>query len=230
MTATDDRKDDDIVQAGEYALRLLDAAQRRAFENRMARDRNLRALVGEWEEHFASLAAEIPAVAPPRHLKAAIEQRLFAAPEPVRPRLSLVRLFGGVVTAAVLILALVLLLPLPRPQAVGPAYVAEIAAEDRSLVVAATFDPRRGTLAVERQVGAAAGNRALELWLIAEGAAAPVSLGVLPDDPRAEIVLSEEIVAALAGGTLAISDEPPGGSPIGQPTGEVLAVGALSTL
>lgn len=230
MTGTDDRKDDDIALAGEYALRLLDAAERRTFEDRLARDSGLRALVGEWEEHFVSLAAEFPSVAPPRHLKAAIEKRLFAAPAPARPRLSLVRMIGGMLTAAALVLAVVVLLPPSMPPAVGTVLVAEVVAEDRSLVVAARFDPERGTLAVERQVGAAAANRALELWLIAEGAPAPLSLGVLPDDPVAEIVLSDEIAAVLSGGTLAISDEPPGGSPTGQPTGAVLAVGAISTL
>ncbi|MCV2866379.1 anti-sigma factor domain-containing protein [Albidovulum sediminicola] len=228
MTATDERRDDDIALAGEYALHLLDADERRAFEERLAREPDLRALLGEWEEHFAGLSAEIASVAPPRHLKPAIEQRLFAAAKPARPRRSRIWLLGGLLTAAVLVLAFVALLPPSRPA--GPAYVAEVAAEDRSLVVAARFDPVRGTLAVDRLAGGAAENRVLELWLIAEGAAAPVSLGVLPADPQAEIALAGEIIGLMAGGTLAISDEPPGGSPTGQPTGAVLAVGALSTL
>jgi anti-sigma-K factor RskA len=105
--------------------------------------------------------------------------------------------------------------------------VAEIAAEDRSLVYSAQFDPARDRLEITRLSGASPQGRVHELWLIAEGAPAPVSLGVLPDDGRATLVLPETLAAAMTGGTLAVSDEPPGGSPTGQPTGAVLALGTL---
>ena len=38
------------------------------------------------------------------------------------------------------------------------------------------------------------------------------------------------VLIGIAGLTLAISDEPPGGSPTGQPTGAVLAVGTVTEL
>lgn len=38
----------------------------------------------------------------------------------------------------------------------------------------------------------------------------------------------EAAIERLAGATLAVSDEPPDGSPTGQPTGAVLAAGTLS--
>ena len=64
----------------------------------------------------------------------------------------------------------------------------------------------------------------MELWLIpADGV--PRSIGVIPVAERTAMVLSPQILAALAAGTtLAISDEPAGGSPTGQPTGAVLAL------
>jgi anti-sigma-K factor RskA len=65
--------------------------------------------------------------------------------------------------------------------------------------------------------------------LIAENAEAPVSLGVLPADAVARIALTEQLKAALQNGTLAVSDEPIGGSTTGAPTGDVLAVGKVIT-
>ncbi|MEL6126646.1 MAG: anti-sigma factor [Pseudomonadota bacterium] len=59
---------------------------------------------------------------------------------------------------------------------------------------------------------------------------AQVSLGVLPEEPDARISVAVALRPLLPGGTLAISDEPPGGSPTGAPTGEVLAVGAVEPI
>ena len=78
--------------------------------------------------------------------------------------------------------------------------MAEIAAEDRALVLAAAYDADTSQLVVDRQSGQAASGRVLELWLIA-GDAAPVSLGVLPDDPRAEIAVPQALRDLLAEGT-----------------------------
>ncbi len=66
------------------------------------------------------------------------------------------------------------------------------------------------------------------MWLIA-GDDAPVSLGVLPDGP-VRLAIAPDLRPRLAGATLAISDEPPGGSPTGQPSGAVLATGPLTEL
>ena len=83
---------------------------------------------------------------------------------------------------------------------------------------------------MNRTAGAAVPGRVLELWLIA-GDNPPVSLGVLPEAASAEVQLTPDLVAALAAGTLpinlAISDEPPGGSTTGAPTGAVLAMGPV---
>jgi anti-sigma-K factor RskA len=65
------------------------------------------------------------------------------------------------------------------------------------------------------------------LWLIA-GGNAPVSLGVLPDSGIVALAFPVDLKDQLRGATLAISDEPDGGSPTGQPTGAVLATGVVS--
>ena len=63
-----------------------------------------------------------------------------------------------------------------------------------------------------------------------DGDAAPASLGVLPDDPHAVLEVAEGHRAAMPNATLAISDEPAGGSPTGLPTGDVLAAGQVSSI
>jgi anti-sigma-K factor RskA len=228
MTQTGDHSEDDIVLIGEYALHLLDAESRLAFEKRLLDDAGLRQLLREWDEGLVTLADDITPIAPPPRLKGAIEARLFEAP--AKRGFSLGALFGrrGVALGFVALIAVGILFGsflLDQPQ--GPTYLAEIAAEDRGLVVEARFDPEAGEIDINRIAGAAVTGRVLELWLIAEGAPGPVSLGVLPASALAVVSVPEALRTATIGGTLAISDEPLGGSPTGAPTGAVLAVGSV---
>lgn len=227
MTQAGDHNEDDIALVGEYALHLLDADERLAFETRLVDDAGLRVLLREWDEGLVSLADEIAPVAPPPRLKAGVEERLFGKTE----RFSLRNFFGmrGALLGMAMV-AMVAVIVVPQMMDQGPRYTAEIAAEDRALVVEAVFDADKAEIAINRTAGAAVPGRALELWLIADGAEAPVSLGVMPVTELASISVPDELLAAMVGGTLAISDEPLGGSPTGAPTGAVLAVGAISLL
>jgi anti-sigma-K factor RskA len=223
-------RDADKALAGEYALGLLPADEAAAFESRLVNEPELRALYAEWCEDLAALTDRIDPVAPPPRLQGRVEGTLFGAPAGKSRGMGWIGgLLGGLAVAA---LALGLIFGadlLPRgPQApADPAYVAEVAAEDGSLVVAAAYDADAGELFVDRREGEAREGRALELWLIA-GENAPVSLGVLPGEARAALAVPAALRPQLDGGTLAISDEPPGGSPTGAPTGDVLAVGPIT--
>jgi anti-sigma-K factor RskA len=223
---TEPQTDEDQALAAEYALGLLTPSEARAFEARLGRDPVLRAHYVIWAEDLASLTDAIDPVAPPPAVLKAIESRLFATEK--QSFLSwlglLPALFGGLI-AATLVYFVTSFGLLTTPD--EPLYIAQIAAEDQSLIVLAAYDAASETLAIERTIGAAADGRVLQLWLIA-GDNPPVSLGVLPDAATAELTLTAEVIAALEGGTLAISDEPLGGSTTGQPTGAVLAVGAVT--
>jgi anti-sigma-K factor RskA len=221
-TATADGNDD-IVLAGEYVLGLLAAVEARAFETRVGAEPRLRQVVAEWTEGLVTLTDNVAAVAPPAALKAAIDRRLF--PAPVR-RLSLGSLLLGALSGAVAVLALVLVLPFLGPQSAVPEFQARIATTDASLVVLASLDADTGVLVVQRTAGAPADGRSLELWLIPEGATVPISLGVV-DLAEAALTLTPELVAQFRGGTVAISDEPLGGSPTGAPT-NVLGAGPVT--
>ncbi len=232
MTGTQPYDEDDSVLAAEYALGLLTADAALAFEARLVSEPGLRAKYAAWADDLAGLTDDIAPVAPPAALERRIEALLFGADTARRPFAGwrgLGWLVGGAVAAALALLLVVdagLLTP-DAPSA--PLYTADIAAEDGSLRIAASYDAEAGALLVQREAGAAPEGRALELWLIA-GTAAPVSLGVLPDNGTARFDIAEALRPQLPGAVLAISDEPPGGSPTGAPTGSVLATGAITSI
>jgi anti-sigma-K factor RskA len=91
------------------------------------------------------------------------------------------------------------------------------------------YDARTGTLRLNRLSGEPPPGRSFELWLLV-GKNAPVSLGVLPAEVSGSVSLPTELRKAAAEATLAVSDEPAGGSPTGQPTGDILAAAKLNSV
>jgi anti-sigma-K factor RskA len=226
---TSNLSDNDNILAAEYALGLLPADARRAFEQRVKTDPALAAALREWDEHFTSFSDEIAPVEPPRQIADAIEKRLFAtaAKPSVWNSLGFWRgLAMASIAAAVMLGAWNL-----RPTTVAPdsGLVAQVTGETNAVKLVAYYDEAKGELRLNRTEGSAADGRSLELWLIA-GQDAPVSLGLLPIDPAGKIVVAETLRAKLKGGVLAISDEPQGGSPTNAPTGAVLATGQLTAI
>ena len=73
-------------------------------------------------------------------------------------------------------------------------------------------------------------TREPELWLIpADGKPRP--LGMLRADRAVTIAIPADLAAlTVSNAVLAVSLEPPGGSPTGQPTGPVIATGKLTSL
>lgn len=230
MTDETDREDD-IALAAEYALGMLTPTEEKAFEARLVVDPALRSEYARWARDLVALTEGIPGVVPSRSVRDNIDVKLFGEARPTfLQRIGFIpAVLGGLAVAALLFVVVNIGLLTAPDTPTGPAYRAEIAAHDSSLVMMARFDPVGGTLRVERAAGSARAGRVLELWLIV-GEAAPVSLGVLFEGQVSELVLSPELIAALDGGILAISDEPPGGSPTGAPTGDVLATGKVLTL
>src|SRR5260370_24305031 len=73
--------------------------------------------------------------------------------------------------------------------------------------------------------------RAYELWLIPSGETRPRSLGLVqPGQPIRLDIPSDLAGRVTPDATLAVSLEPPGGSPTGLPTGPVVAAGKFSNL
>lgn len=230
MTGNGNTNEEDITLAGEYALHLLDAADRRAFEARLALEPELRALVRDWDERLSPLADDTPAIPPPADIKHRIEQELFPEIAPEKP--GLWGWLTGVRAAMAMLVMLAILigggLYLNQPEPVS--HTARIAATDSSVIFNAQYQHDSRRLNLRRETGAARPGRVFELWLIADGADQPLSLGVLADNADTELTLASTLAGKLGGATLAISDEPAGGSPTGLPTGPVLATGSITKL
>jgi hypothetical protein len=89
---------------------------------------------------------------------------------------------------------------------------------------------RRGTIAVVPAAFAGDATRVPELWLIPPGSK-PLPIGLLNGDKPVVIAIPAGLVAQTASGaTLAVSLEPPGGSPTGVPTVPVIGAGKLTAL
>ena len=226
----DTPREDDSLLAAEYVLRLLDPAEEARVAARLAREPALAAAVAAWTARLSGLDAEVVEATPRAAVKVDLERRLFGLPQraPFWQRAGL----WQAVSLASLAVAGFLAVPslqLPEGPARAPLFVSEIAAEDQSLRLLAVYDSAAAELRVTRTAGDAAEGRVLQLWAIA-GDAPPVSLGVLPSEATTAVVLPDALRAGVADLVLAVSDEPPGGSPTGLPTGAVLAVGQVNAL
>jgi anti-sigma-K factor RskA len=230
MNSDADKRSDDSALAAEYVLGVLPNAERTAVQRRLASDTGLQREVAVWDQHLSPLSEEIEPVAPPQAIWNRIEQQLFPDSKKAAATwwnsLAFWRGFSIAASAALATLAGVLFITPAVQQGAGETLIAELSGETGAIKLAALYDAKTGALKLNRTAGTAAAGRVFELWLI-EGGNNPVSLGVLPSDTRTAITIPDRLRQKLANATLAISDEPRGGSPTGQPTGAVLAAGKV---
>lgn len=218
--------------AGEYVLGTLDARSAAAMRAALETDAGLRAEVEAWERRLAPLADTVAPAEPPDDLLPRIEAALDArAAAPARvvplaraPRASLVwKVWAGGATALAAGLAAFLVL---RPAPEEPRYVAVLQQDRAAPAWVVEASPSRGiVLAGAVNPRPVQEGRVMQLWGLAPGATAPVSLGIVPPDGRLEV--DPRVLRPQDGMLVEISLEPPGGSPTGRPTGPVLFIGRL---
>lgn len=212
--------------AADYAIGLMAAPARRRFEQLLLDDAVLRAELAQWQESLASLTEALPEHPVPdrvwQGITARIEPQVLHVPEK-QPFWNWLR-----VTAALCSIVLLVFL--------GSLYNRDDARYRATLLTADAqpalkVEAHADYLQVEPLTLAAVdADRSLELWAIpADGK--PISLGVIPAGGKGKVELNE-VQKALIGKpiALAVSLEPKGGSPTGQPTGPVLYQGALAAL
>lgn len=236
MSTPDQSKGDrsrDEVLAGEYVLGVLSGADRQKVDARLRHDRQFAAMVKRWEENLIQFNDDYAEAPPPDHLFSKIEDRLFMSPATVAAAKgslwnSLV-LWRGLSFASIAALGLVVGFDYaermrPKPQT---ALTAELAGENQAIALHARYDGTSGRLSVTPVASGGADQKSLELWLV-EGDQAPISLGVLPQTGQGELDVPQDLRDRLASGVvLAVSLEPFGGSPTGQATGPVIALGEV---
>lgn len=230
------------MTAAEHALRLLSGPEAGDARARESSDPGFAAEAARWRGRLASLHEETNAVAPPDAVWQRIEAAIGSSPAAndnvvaLRRKLFAWRAAAAGMTALAASLALVIgLRPAPSltpPQQQVQQRVAPLVAmigDKGAVAVVASWDPaaRQLVLAVPGTMPADA-RHSHELWVIPAGGK-PTSLGTMPAGKRMHMRLAEAIADLLQdGATIAISVEPPGGSPTGAPTGPVVAAGALS--
>lgn len=216
--------------AAEYVLGTLDAGERVAFESRMAADPALAAQVAAWQRRLAPLSETTPPVEPRAH----VFDRILSRIEPpgatnviqLEQRIRQWRI--ATATFAALAAALVIVFVSRGSWTLVPKdnlYVAVLQGSDAQPAFVAAIDVSAKTMVVRRISAPTPVGHSYELWALGAGRAAPQPLGVIAASMR---VSSDELGGRpVDATTLAISLEPPGGSPTGAPTGPVLFTGKL---
>lgn len=221
--------------AADYVAGTLRGPARRRFESLLPAHPILRRAVNDWQVRLIPLTVSVVPQKPPAQVWQRIEARIGgAAPKASAParagwweRLALWRGIAGVASAAALSLAVLVASPGPAQPPVVVVLSATGASADGS-VVPATFvasisgDGRSMVTKPLTNVSVQA-DRALELWAV-PGKGAPRSLGLISSNGTTVLKKGKVLEDTAA---LAVSLEPPGGSPTGAPTGPVLWAGKL---
>lgn len=224
--------DDRDLRAAEYVLGTLPFEEREVLERERGVDPTTEAAVRGWERRLAPLALAAPEEAPPARIwdaiaralsggsgTAANDNRLHALSRQVR-RWRLAASGAGLLAAG---LALYIAVA-PQRQAPEPGrFVAVVQSGGALPALIVSVDTASGTAEVRPVSAQAPSGRSLELWYVGADAK-PKTLGVIGSD-AGRVTLPQ--AARTGEGVFAVSVEPPGGSPTGQPTGQVIYTGKL---
>lgn len=218
---------DDIL-AAEFVLGVLPVAEQAALARRVERDVIFARLVAEWDERLSPMAdGFLPQTLPPA-IKRALDLRIFGQLAPARPRFwDRLGIWRGIAGAAVAAFLMAMVLPALQPPTPGERLAASLTADGSGVTYLVVYDAATGNASLAHMTGDPVEGRDFQLW-VARGAEAPVSLGVIPAGVSTRVTVTDatrDLMTTAA--HMAISLEPQGGSPTGQPTGPVLAVGDL---
>lgn len=214
------KQENDSALAAEYALGTLRGGARLHFERRLVSDPTLAEQVGRWQTMLSRLDATVVPLRPPERVWKKIQ--LSLPPQRSASRWNWSYL-GWALAAG---LAAVVLIPYitSKPQVLSPLVVLNSSDAGKGQWIV-NADRERSQLSLTPvQSQSVAATNSLQLWAIPAGEK-PVSLGLL--DSGKPTLLKVANVTLSPGTTIAISLEPKGGAPTGQPTGPVVYSGAL---
>ena len=212
--------------AADYAIGLMPPTARKRFEHLLLDDGALRAELARWQNHLTLLTEPLVEQPVPEHVWQAVVARI----EPQTLHVPLKRPFWNWLRLGAVACSLLIVLT------TGLLYNRD-SVQYQATLLSGTAQPglrieaHADYLKVQPlELAAVEAGRSLELWAIpVEGK--PVSLGLIPSDGDGRITLGQSQQQLLkVPVVLAVSLEPQGGSPTGQPTGPVLYQGPLATL
>jgi anti-sigma-K factor RskA len=221
-------ENDELISAlsAEYVLGTLRGSARDRFDRLKAKDPKVQESVWYWETQLNVMATEVKPVEPPLDIWDTIVRRLqFKASDnaPKRdnvselpPRKSSVWQWAtGFAMAASLVLAVLLFQETSSIDAPVES-IAVFSNEDEQVLWSVDFTPTKLTIKATQQLTQLDDND-YQLWIVPKSGDAPISVGLLPQRGEATIegslALDYTEIAAMA-----VSLEPLGGSPTGQPT------------
>jgi anti-sigma-K factor RskA len=227
-TDTDPSDDDPEVTAAERAIGV-----------KLLRPGDLEsAPVALWSARLSALFELLPEVRPGDHVWRAVAQRIdriarseldtirSARRSLWRWRATAIAAMALVATCLAIILGPLRSFLFSREQP----YIATLGPNNVSPILTAVFDPNQDTLTLAPVNGPMSGANSPQLWFV-PSQGAPISLGIIDLSRQAEVHLPRGMPLRLRGdGALAISLEPPGGSPSAAPTGPIVAQGHLKAL
>ncbi len=254
MTTSPAPDDPDLI-AAEYVLGTLEAAERANAERRRTQDPGFDRAVAAWESRLSPLLDLAGDVTPPPSVYTNLLLRLppqeRAAPglaggasvsddSPFLGQSNVIRLQRSLrvwKTSAIAATALAASLAMAigvreLTQSRGPVgtaanFVAVLQKDAASPAFILSVDLETKSVTVRPVAAQPEPGKAYELWLVDASLGTPKSLGLIGDKPYSTAKGLPYTSQIVQNATYAVSIEPPGGSPIGVPTGPVVYAGKL---
>lgn len=219
----------EALSAATYVLGLIDPLQRRQLDKRLDEDADFAAEVARWQKAFSAVDVTTDDIAPSPELWQHIARDLV--PHQTPPAASSTRgrppfWLGWALAAALggVVIFTQVIKPDSSPALQTIAILSDKQSERQFVVM---LDKSVSTLQVSALDVTLPHDKTLQLWMI-KGSAPPRSLGLITQRDGNTFKLPDE---ALDNQTvLAISLEPPGGSPLPGPSGPVVYQGNVRAL
>jgi len=222
--------------AAEYALGLLEGEALLEARGLAASDRAFAGAVESWHERLAPWLDDIGEQAPPATAWDRVRAAIAAAPAggnviELKRRLGVWQGLTAAATAVAASLALVVCFNATRqPSAIetpaAPIMAASLMSPAKEVMLSAAFEADGRTLTLMPGKMAPPPGRSVQLWVIpADGK--PRSLGMVGGKAERMVVKLEMVEHFHEQPMLALSIEPEGGAPGGQPSGPMVASGQL---
>ena len=233
--------------AAEFVIGLLEGEERQLAERLAESDPAFQAMIAQWQTRFAELDQAATPVPVSDGLWQRIEAGLAAAPTPVRvedpapivipsPRTAFLALWRSLhfwriagLTGAVASLLLAVgvgLLATRSPQ--EPVLIAVLLTDENRPAAVVNAFANGGAELIPLEGMQIPPGRALQVWAIPGANQNPISVGVVGQARSVRLDL-QQVPDLRPDHTIAVSVEPPQGSPTGLPTGPVIMRGSPST-
>jgi anti-sigma-K factor RskA len=224
---------DDMI-AAEYVLGTLPSAERVVVSERIRTERAFARLVDEWTTRLSPLDDAYGEMYAPESVKKAVDAKLFAGAAASAQGFWQNLYFWRALTFAAMAVAGVAILPNLRTSGPDlpalPPIIAPMQSDTGEVRFVALYQPGSDEIRISRVKAEKGADRDYELWLVDDGAK-PQSMGVIPDLGEVRLKVKAEFIAKInAGDAFAVSVEPTGGSPTGEASGPIIAVGVTKAI